>query len=456
MMNIPAHPASGASAGVPPSFAANPASGSGGAAFSRFMADASQGAEAKAQTPVALHPGSRADSDSAQAQRVSDKARASARDAARNAARSAEGAAKAPPKEVTTPVIDKLAQTDTDTDTDTDIDDRMTQAAAAAAAVAAARATPELSAWAAALTRTMPPDAEGDSTPSGAQAATEGPALAEAGATRKSHDPARTLARWQAAQGAPGNGLGHNVDADLATATDLRRATEPVTAGPTMHSPAEAAITAGSNAAASTAAGTVGVGWQNSEAKALERVAQSASIGDVTALVGSHAAQGAAGATALPETLAVQVSTPADAPEFREALGVQVSLLARDGVHSAELHLNPAEMGPISVHIVMDGAQARVDFGADSANTRELIESGLPELAAALRDAGFTLAGGGVSQHSAGSQGRSPDSADSRSNAAAAGASRAARRSVDTLAEVPLAQASMRMRVPHSGLDLYA
>ena len=93
MMNIPAHPASGASAGVPPSFTTNPTSGSCGAAFSRFMADASQGAEAKAQTPVALHPGSRADSDSAQAQRVSDKARASARDAARNAARSAEGAA---------------------------------------------------------------------------------------------------------------------------------------------------------------------------------------------------------------------------------------------------------------------------------------------------------------------------------------------------------------------------
>ena len=444
MMNIPAHPASGASAGVPPSFAANPASGSGGAAFSRFMADASQGAEAKAQPPAAPHPGSPADSDSAQAQRVSDKARASAREAARNAARSADGAFKTTPKEVTTPVIDKREPTDTD--------DGMTQPADNADA--ATLATPELSAWAAALTRTTPPDAESDRAPAGAEARAEGPALGEAGATRKSHDSARAQARLHAAQGAQGNGSGNgNGNSDDATiAADVRRAAEPVTAGHTTNSPAEAAISAGSNAAAGIAV----AGLQNSEAKTLDRVALSASTGDVTALVGSQAAQGAAGTTALPETLAVQVSTPADAPEFREALGVQVSLLARDGVHSAELHLNPAEMGPISVHIVMDGAQARVDFGADSANTRELIESGLPELAAALRDAGFTLAGGGVSQHSAGSQGRSPDSADSRSNAAAAGASRAARRSVDTLAEVPLAQASMRMRVPHSGLDLYA
>jgi len=62
-------------------------------------------------------------------------------------------------------------------------------------------------------------------------------------------------------------------------------------------------------------------------------------------------------------------------------------------------------MGPVSVQIVMDGAQARVDFGADLAATRQAIEAGLPELASALRDAGFTLAGGGVSQHAGGRSG---------------------------------------------------
>ncbi len=78
-------------------------------------------------------------------------------------------------------------------------------------------------------------------------------------------------------------------------------------------------------------------------------------------------------------------------PRFAQALGTQVSLLARDGVHEAPLQLNPAEMGPVSVQIVLDGTQARVEFGADMARTREVIERSLPELAAALRDAGLTL-----------------------------------------------------------------
>jgi flagellar hook-length control protein FliK len=104
-------------------------------------------------------------------------------------------------------------------------------------------------------------------------------------------------------------------------------------------------------------------------------------------------------AASLTTAAAVHIATPATSPEFREALGVQVSVLAREGIQQAELHLHPADMGPISVLIALDGSNARVDFGADSPATRSLLESGLPELAAALRDAGFTLSGGGVSQH---------------------------------------------------------
>ncbi|MCE9657901.1 MAG: flagellar hook-length control protein FliK [Burkholderiales bacterium] len=91
---------------------------------------------------------------------------------------------------------------------------------------------------------------------------------------------------------------------------------------------------------------------------------------------------------------------PIDSPEFASALGVQVSVFVREGVQHAELHLNPAETGPVSIAITLEGTQARVEFGADLAATRQAIEDGLPALASALRDAGFTLAGGGVAQHS--------------------------------------------------------
>lgn len=105
-------------------------------------------------------------------------------------------------------------------------------------------------------------------------------------------------------------------------------------------------------------------------------------------------------APALPIDVALPV--PVGSTHFREALNVQVSVLARDGVHHAELHLNPADLGPLSVQITLDGQQAQVHFGCDSAQTRQIVESGLPSLAAALRDAGLTLSGGGVSQHAPG------------------------------------------------------
>jgi flagellar hook-length control protein FliK len=145
--------------------------------------------------------------------------------------------------------------------------------------------------------------------------------------------------------------------------------------------------------------------------------------------------------------VSVAIPTPVNAPEFAQSLGVQMSVLARDGVQHAELHLNPADMGPVSVQISMDGTQARVDFGADTAATRHAIEAGMPELASALRDAGFTLAGGGVSQHS---RGRSE--AGDASGSAGSG-SRYTRSGGDV--KDPVA-APARRTVKVGGLDLYA
>jgi flagellar hook-length control protein FliK len=149
------------------------------------------------------------------------------------------------------------------------------------------------------------------------------------------------------------------------------------------------------------------------------------------------------GAT-MPPTSALP--TPVDSPGFASALGVHVSLLARGGVQEAELHLNPADMGPVSIRIQLDGTEAQVQFGADLAQTRQAIEAGLPELASALRDAGFTLAGGGVSAH-AGQRGHD-DAPPLPTGAESAGAADG---------EAPGAQIGRAIRrVAEGGLDLYA
>lgn len=92
-----------------------------------------------------------------------------------------------------------------------------------------------------------------------------------------------------------------------------------------------------------------------------------------------------------------RIAVPLDSAAFAPALATQVTWLVQEGVQQARLSLNPAEMGPLAVRIVLDGTQARIDFSADVAGTRNAIEASLPALAAALHDSGLTLSGGGVS-----------------------------------------------------------
>lgn len=95
------------------------------------------------------------------------------------------------------------------------------------------------------------------------------------------------------------------------------------------------------------------------------------------------------------------LSTPLDSPDFSQALAEKVSMWVGsakdDGSMTAELHLNPAEMGPINVKISLDGQTAQVDFAAAALETRKAIEASLPMLSSALSDVGLNMTGGDVS-----------------------------------------------------------
>lgn len=152
----------------------------------------------------------------------------------------------------------------------------------------------------------------------------------------------------------------------------------------------------------------------------------------------------------VPEPVAtppVALPAPVQSPEFAGQLAAQVSVWVGDGVQQAELHLNPADLGPISVQIQIEGEHAHVAFAADAAVTREAIERGLPELASALREQGLTLSGGGVFQQPPGA----------RDNAATA-ASGTARRTLHGIAAATApAGAIPRVLTALPGrLDVYA
>jgi len=119
-------------------------------------------------------------------------------------------------------------------------------------------------------------------------------------------------------------------------------------------------------------------------------------------LEGGHAAFGhTLSQVASPRHEQASIPVPLDAPDFSQKLADQVSLwvgqLKQDEPMTAELHLNPAEMGPINVKISLDGTSAHVDFAAAALETRQAIEASLATLSTALNDVGLSLSGGGVS-----------------------------------------------------------
>ena len=146
----------------------------------------------------------------------------------------------------------------------------------------------------------------------------------------------------------------------------------------------------------------------------------------------------------------IDITDRMDSPGFAPSLASQVSLLARDGIERAEIRLNPVEMGPVAVQIQIDGNQARVEFTAEQAPTRQALESSLPQLAAALREAGLTLSGGGVFQQG----GRSGGESGTRQGADGGRGSRSA--GSQDAGTPTLGPLSGSRRTAPGGIDLYA
>lgn len=106
------------------------------------------------------------------------------------------------------------------------------------------------------------------------------------------------------------------------------------------------------------------------------------------------------------ESAALQqtVGTPAFTDELIGQVKVWVKQATDEGPMTAELHLNPADMGPVMVRIEVDGQVAQVNFAAQHAETRQAIEASLSMLSASLEEAGIQLSGSDVSDQGTSSQ----------------------------------------------------
>jgi len=109
----------------------------------------------------------------------------------------------------------------------------------------------------------------------------------------------------------------------------------------------------------------------------------------------------------------VHVGTPVNDPGFGQDVSRQIVYLSKTGVQSAELTLQPANLGPVSVSIQMNGVQASLAITASHETTRAALQNALPHLNQLFAQNGLQLMGAQVGdgsqyQNNPGQQQRAP------------------------------------------------
>jgi flagellar hook-length control protein FliK len=144
-----------------------------------------------------------------------------------------------------------------------------------------------------------------------------------------------------------------------ANSTDTDSDSDAAAATPTTHSPATSDSSEATQAAALQAAAVTGSGT---------------SVGSAT----------------------LTIHAPVGSAAFADEVGARVAGLSQSGVTQAQLQMNPADLGPVQVHITLQAGQASVWFGATHADTRAALEQSLPRLRELFAGAGMPLTDSGV------------------------------------------------------------
>ena len=100
------------------------------------------------------------------------------------------------------------------------------------------------------------------------------------------------------------------------------------------------------------------------------------------------------------------------ARQMQDQLGQQLHRMVKEGRWQANLSLNPARLGQVSINLVMEDGVLQTQLLSANAGVRELLESSLPRLKEQLEDSGLQLSGVSVGSDNRGQQqarGEEPD-----------------------------------------------
>lgn len=154
---------------------------------------------------------------------------------------------------------------------------------------------------------------------------------------------------------------------------------------------------------------------------------------------------------AAPASTTVTLQAPVASQAWGQELGQQLVSVARHGEQRMELHLNPRDLGPMSVSLKVDDQGAQAHFFSSHAAVRGALEQALPQLREALAQQGIALGeamvGDQPRQFSGGAGG-----GDGQGQPGAATSMAAAEPVDDATVTAPVAD----HRADDGGVDLYA
>jgi flagellar hook-length control protein FliK len=139
-----------------------------------------------------------------------------------------------------------------------------------------------------------------------------------------------------------------------------------------------------------------------------------ATLNDLSSAAGAAAAQnpalqtGASSAAQPGTAVTVAVHAEVGGSGWANELGARLHWMVGAGLGSASLRLTPEQLGPVEVRISVHQNSASVWFSAAQPDTRSALEQALPRLRELFSAQGLNLAQAGVSDQSARSAQREP------------------------------------------------
>lgn len=94
------------------------------------------------------------------------------------------------------------------------------------------------------------------------------------------------------------------------------------------------------------------------------------------------------------------MTRPLTHPAWNQELGSRIVWMNNQGISSAEIKMNPQNMGPITVRIDMNQDQATINFTAQNSDVRTALEASIPKLREMLSSQNVNLADVNVAQQS--------------------------------------------------------